>query len=95
MLQHLSDALDLINDPLSATDYIVLFTEDDRFDGVVVTDIDIDGGTTELVYDPLGGTLRSNGLPGTGGSIVIENNNDRFEISIAPFTGKLTVARVE
>jgi prepilin-type N-terminal cleavage/methylation domain-containing protein len=90
-----ADTADFINDPLAAEDYIVLFSEDDRFDGVVVTDVDIDGSNNDIVYDPLGGTVQASGAPGTGGSLVIENNNDRFEISIAPFTGKLTVARIE
>jgi len=86
---------DFINDPLAFSDYIVIFSDDGRFDGVVITDIEIDGTGDDIVYDPLGGTVQSSGVPGIGGTLVIENNDDRFEISIAPFTGKLTVARIE
>ncbi len=92
---------DLIVDPLSGGgDYIVDFTADNRFEGVAITSVNIDGGGegigdagADLVFDILGGTLHAGG-PGTGGTIVIGVGEDSYQISIAPFTGKLTVQRL-
>lgn len=89
---------DYIIDPLgrpgSTGHYIVDFAKDDRFTGVSITSVDIDGGGRDLQYDSLGGTIRaggSSGLPGSGGAIVVSYGNEQYQILISPFTGKLTV----
>lgn len=76
---------------------IVDFTKDDRFKGVSIDAVDIDGGGRDLQYDSLGGTVMgggSNGVPGTGGSIIVQSGEERYQINIAPFTGKLTVVKL-
>ena len=53
---------DVFDYPLTAGElgrYIVDLTSDDRFESVSITDISIDGGGRDLVYDSLGGTIRS------------------------------------
>ena len=94
------DTADYILDPISSTTgaggrFITDFSIDTRFEGVVITAVDIDNGESHLVYDPLGGTLRAGELPGAGGTIQLTSGTDVYEISIAPFTGKLSVARVD
>jgi prepilin-type N-terminal cleavage/methylation domain-containing protein len=84
-----------VQDPLArgADDgrYIVDFTENEDFEGISIESVSLDGGNAHLVYDPLGGTVTNGLVPGTGGTIVLASPNVRYEITIAPFTGKLTV----
>ncbi|MBT8485402.1 MAG: hypothetical protein HKO59_06095 [Phycisphaerales bacterium] len=91
-------APDYIHDPLGAAAelgrYIVNLPDDERFEGVSITDVDIDGGQRDVVYDTLGGTLKGGGVPGSGGTIELTSGGDTFRITIAPFTGKLTVQRL-
>jgi prepilin-type N-terminal cleavage/methylation domain-containing protein len=78
-------------------DYIVDFTADTRFRGVTISHVAIDGDSRDLQYDALGGTITpggSSGIPGSGGVIIVQMGEERYEISIAPFTGKLTVRRL-
>jgi len=96
------DSADYIADPLKEHgDYIVDFSADDRFEGVSITSASIDGGGegiggagADVVYEPLGGTIRAGGLPGTGGSVELTAGGHTYRLSIAPFTGKLTVQKV-
>lgn len=74
--------------------YITDFTANDRFKGVTITSVQIDGDSRNLHYDPLGGTIKPDGNPGTGGTIVLACGQDQYEITIAPFTGKLTVRKL-
>jgi prepilin-type N-terminal cleavage/methylation domain-containing protein len=74
--------------------YVVEFDKDDRFEGVVVESVDLDGGKRFLTYDALGGTVSGPTVPGTGGTIVLAYNANRYEVTVAPFTGKLTVRRL-
>jgi len=89
------DTADYIVDPLSNNGglYIVNFQEDNRF-GDVSIEASVDGGGSELIFDPLGGTVRSGGLPGLGGTITVTSGEFSYQISVAPFTGKLTVAEL-
>ena len=91
------DTADYIFDPLatgaSAGQYIVDLTADDRFEGVVITDVDIDNGGADIVFDPMGGSIMSGDVPGVGGSIDLEAGDNSYTISIAPFTAYLTVVK--
>ncbi len=100
---HNEDTADYITDPLATGDktglYVVKFDEQERFNGVSTTDIDIDNGNNYVVYDQLGGTIAGGGIMGSGGDldIIIDDSYDneiRYRISIAPVTGKLTVDRI-
>ncbi|MCH8150923.1 MAG: type II secretion system protein [Planctomycetes bacterium] len=86
---------DYLLDPLHAQrDYIVDFTEGSRFEGISISAVNIDGGTRQITYDALGGTVVAVGTPGTGGQITVSSPSGDYRIDIAPFTGKLTVTKL-
>ena len=89
---------DYIIDPLgrpgSSGRYIVDFNTDDRFNSVSITSVDIDGGGRDLQYDSLGGTIMAGGVAGLGGTIIVASGAEQYRITIAPFTGKLTVVKL-
>jgi prepilin-type N-terminal cleavage/methylation domain-containing protein len=93
------DDIDYIHDPLAGAGelgrYIIDFDLDPRYRDVTITNVQLDSGGAgpegDLVYDPLGGTIRAGDIPGTGGVIVVSSGDDSFTIDVAPFTGKLTV----
>jgi len=76
--------------------FIVDFTEGDRFQGITISEVSIDGGNNYVSYDELGGTVMTGSQPGVGGTIKMSNDEgESFNIHIAPFTGKLSVEKVE
>jgi type II secretory pathway pseudopilin PulG len=83
---------DYISDPLLGGQYIVNLAGDTRFTGVSLTNISVEGGL-DLHFDPLGGIVAPNGNVGAGGSVTMLSANDEYQITIAPFTGKLTVVQ--
>jgi hypothetical protein len=87
-----------VEDPLAFGDeegkYLIDFAVDDRFDGVVIESVALDGANRFVTFDALGGTVTNATTPGTGGTIVVAYNGNRYEITVAPFTGKLTVRRL-
>jgi len=88
------DTADYLFDPLLGGEYIVNFATDSRFEGVTIASVDIDGGERDLHYDSMGGTINTAGGPGTGGAIRVNKGNETYDITISPFTGKLTVTKV-
>ena len=89
---------DYVHDPLARASesgaYIVRF-EEDRFGGVTIESAQIDGVQRDINYDSLGGTVYDSvGEPGTGGTIVVRCADERYQINIAPFTGKMTVQKL-
>lgn len=96
------DTAEFVHDPLASGaeigHYIVDFSTDSRFRGVKVADVEIDGDDmtngTNLQFDQLGGTITSGSAPGSGGYIEVESGEDRYRITVSPFTGKLTVTKV-
>jgi prepilin-type N-terminal cleavage/methylation domain-containing protein len=92
-----SATADYIIDPLKSgagKHYIVNFATDRRFKSIEI-DIDntsIDGGNTWVTYDSLGGTVMGPTVPGTGGVIRVTSPTSSYDLAIAPFTGKMTVA---
>lgn len=93
-----SSTHDYLNDPLGGAGalghYIVDFSTDDRFTGVSISSVAIDGTSRDLTFDALGGTVTSSNLPGVGGSLVVASGSESYRITIAPFTGKLTVTKL-
>jgi type II secretory pathway pseudopilin PulG len=75
--------------------YIVDLANDDRFSDVTISAANIDGGNRFITYDELGGTIAPTGEPGNGGTITITSPEATFRIIVSPFTGKLTVERVQ
>ena len=90
---------DYIDDPLGVVGdfgaYIVDFTTRDRFEDVSISLIDIDGGNPHVTYDALGGTVVTGNVPGTGGQIQIQAEDMIYQIAFSPFTGKMTVTRIQ
>lgn len=74
--------------------YVINFATDRRFAGVSITEVEIDGGGRDLNFDSLGGTVMAGAAPGTGGSLIVSSGGESYQISIAPFTGKLTVVKL-
>lgn len=66
--------------------YEVDFTEDSRFRGIEILSADFNGGST-LTFDDLGN-------PSSGGTIRLGFEDHRYEIKVAPFTGRVTVERL-
>lgn len=65
--------------------YIVDFTTDSRFQGVVIVSADFGGATPQtLEFDDLGGPLN-------GGTVEIEYQGERYRVTVASFTGRVTV----
>ncbi len=70
----------------SSSNYVVDFSRDGRFAGVRLENVNL-GGDVFIEYDDLG-------TPSTGGSVDLVANNLRYRATIAPFTGRITVAPV-
>lgn len=66
--------------------YEIDFEEDGRFSGIEIVTADF-GGSDTVAFDDLGN-------PSSGGSIELRFEDHRFEITVAPFTGRVTVERV-
>jgi prepilin-type N-terminal cleavage/methylation domain-containing protein len=95
-----SETADYIFDPIASSSddgrYIVDFTADDRFNGVLIESVDLDVGLDFITFDEFGGSISSSsGAPGTGGSVDLISKGHRYRVHVAPFTGKTTVEVLE
>lgn len=70
----------------TANNYSTDFTTDDRFQGVVIVSADF-GGISTLEFDALGGPLN-------GGTVVIDFQGSRYRVTVASFTGRVTVEQI-
>ncbi|MEE2907103.1 MAG: GspH/FimT family pseudopilin [Planctomycetota bacterium] len=75
--------------------YIVNYLEDQRFNTVTVSDLELDDGGRAVTFDSLGGTVESPGTPAGEGRIVLTGEDAEYEITIAPLTGKVSVLRID
>lgn len=64
--------------------YVVSFLDDDRFSGVVIEAVNF-GGDAFVSFDEMG-------APSSGGTIDLAHENHRYRVTVAPFTGRVTVA---
>ena len=72
----------------TANNYLVDFVNDQRFQGVVIVSANFGGATPEtLEFDALGGPL-------SGGTVEIQFQNSRYRITVAAFTGRVTVQQL-
>ena len=69
-----------------ASNYVINFDEDRRFTGVEITSVNFDGGT-DVEFDDLGS-------PDSGGTIELEFKETKYRVTVAAFTGRITVERV-
>ncbi|MFI4859737.1 MAG: prepilin-type N-terminal cleavage/methylation domain-containing protein [Phycisphaerales bacterium JB063] len=67
----------------ATTNYIIDFDTDNRFQGVEIISADF-GGESWVEFDDLGN-------PSSGGAVRLQFGQYRYEIKIAPFSGRLTV----
>jgi len=70
----------------SAENYVVDFEQDSRFAGVELVRAEF-GSTSELEFDDLGAPLQ-------GGEIEITFNGQSYLITVASFTGRVTVSKL-
>lgn len=66
--------------------YEVDFEEDGRFKGIEIVSATFNGDST-VEFDDLGN-------PSSGGTIELRFEEHRYEIKVAPFTGRVTVQRI-
>lgn len=65
--------------------FIVDFSQDNRFSGVRLTAAGL-GADQTVVFDPLG-------APDTGGTVTLQSSVDTYVVTIAEFTGRVTIAK--
>ena len=70
----------------TAQNYVVDFNNDDRFNRVQIVSAAFSSGNT-LEFNDMGGPLN-------GGTVELRFNNDRYRITVAPFTGRVTVDKI-
>ena len=90
------DSADYVSDPLGSTGndgrYIIDFSADDRFQGVLIESVDLDAGLDYTTFDEYGGSVSSSGgAPGIGGTIDLVNEGSRYRVTVSAFTAKTTV----
>ena len=66
--------------------YEVSFDDDGRFNGIEIVSADFNGSST-LEFDDTGN-------PSSGGTIQLRFEEHEYEITVAPFTGRVTVQRI-
>ncbi len=69
-----------------ANNYYVSFSEDSRFAGVEITAANF-GGDATIAFDDVG-------APDTGGTIDVRYREHRYRITVAEFTGRVTVEKL-
>ncbi len=67
-------------------EYIVNFTTDSRFDNVTIESVDF-GGQPQVSFDDLG-------TPNSGGTVEVKSGTSRYRITVAAFTGRITVDEI-
>ena len=67
--------------------YRIDFGKDSRFEGVSIVSANF-GGNTYLDFDSLGSPL-------TGGNVLLQGDGFQIRVSIAPFTGRVTISQLE
>ena len=70
----------------SSENYVVDFQKDSRFQGVDLISADFDGETS-LTFDDMG-------APSSGGTIEIQFDKTKYRITVAAFTGRVTVEKL-
>jgi len=89
---------DYVYDPLARNSergaYIVDLRDRQQFSMVRVHSVSLDGGQRALTFDELGGTVGLGGIPGTGGTVVLQSPQAIYQLDIAPVTGKVRVTRL-
>lgn len=66
------------------------------FGGARIENVEFNGGLN-LIFDELGGPVPAGGsdASSTGGSLEVAGVDSRFRVTVAPFTGRVTVQKLE
>jgi type II secretory pathway pseudopilin PulG len=75
--------------------WLVNFTTDTRFGDARITAVDFGGGSTNLIFDGMGGPIAdpASNTPGAGGTIRVSGSGAQWTITVEAFTGRVTVAQ--
>jgi Tfp pilus assembly protein FimT len=88
---------DVIFDPISyqgSALYIVDFEVDRRFHNVHIESAQFDGDKNFITYDEMGGPVNEGGGVSTGGTVIVAGETERFRITVAGFTGRISVVQL-
>lgn len=89
---------DYVEDPARVTrgggNMIVNLVEDDRFASVAVESFTSSEGVTSLTFDAIGGTVSAPGTAAGGVSVVLSGDDSRWEVAVAPLTGRTSVRKL-
>lgn len=83
-------------DPTNNTIYTVLLNNSRKFNDAKLVTASFDSNSPTLIFDELGGPVTAPGgtTPGNGGTISISGSRSVFNITVEPYTGRVTVTRV-
>jgi prepilin-type N-terminal cleavage/methylation domain-containing protein len=89
---------DYLPDPARVTrgggDFIVDLAADDRFASVQVESVTTAEGPTNVTFDALGGTVAAPGTAAGAVTVVLSGDDSRWEVDVAPVTGRTTVQKL-
>jgi len=69
--------------------------DDPRYGGAKLANVEFNGGES-LIFDELGGPTPSGADSiSTGGSLEVAGPDSRYRVTVAPFTGRVTVLRLD
>jgi len=74
--------------------YFVDYVIDDRYGTVQVGDIETDGAGNWITFDAMGSTVVAPGIAAGSGRIVIQSQEEQWEVLVTPMTGRLSVRRI-
>lgn len=79
-------------DPTKSDGRFVMSLSDPRFGGTRLESASFDN-EPHVIFDAMGGPVAdaAGAIPGSGGSVVFTGSNQRFTVSVEPFTGRVTV----
>jgi len=75
--------------------YIIDYSSDDRWHGIVLDDVSFDSTYSYITYDEIGSPIASGGGSSSGGSLTITGEDETWEITVSAFTGRVSASRVE
>jgi general secretion pathway protein H len=83
-------------DPAVNTMQSVNFSNTYKYNDARLVSASFDGGSPNLIFDEMGGPVTAPGgsTPGNGGLIVVSGSRSVFNITIEPYTGRVTVTRM-
>jgi hypothetical protein len=70
------------------------FEQDNRFKNITIASPIFDGSNTSIIFDQTGGVIAPDGSPSTGGSFDIQSESFKWQIQLAPLTGKVTITEL-